>query len=171
MKNLRHYYNDLGFNIESFNQESFLAKKKGANFIFLKYTDYYFVKYLKNISVDIIKITHDTSKIIANGDFKLPKVLRLSVPNINTVFICNGDIPKEVIEFAKTRSISIAGGEQDSVFVLDMTKQKMYCAGREFSHISGEAKLIWGNKKEFKTLNGCNRSYTLMQDVFNYIST
>ncbi|WP_282041655.1 hypothetical protein [Winogradskyella flava] len=167
MQNIRLYFNDLGFDVEPISDTIFLAQKKGRHFMFLKFTDYYFVRHDENLSAEKIKDCHETSKIIANKDFKLPKSLRLTVPNINTVFITESNITEEVASFVKKRSFDFIGGQQDSIFLIDRLSSKMYCAGREYSHISGEAKLIWGNSKDFKKINGHNRSYQLMTNLFN----
>lgn len=167
MVNLRLYFNYKGFDVLSISGQDFVAKKKGSNYYFLKYVDFYFIRFMDEISLNGLKNAHDYSVSKANKEFKIPKALRLSVPNINTVFIVSRFISEDVILFSKERKINLVGGQQDSIFVLDSVASKMYCAGREYSYVSGEAKLIWGNSKEFKKLNGHNRSYQLMAHLFS----
>jgi len=166
IKDIQDYFKEAGFDIQKKLPEGFLAKKKGKHFKLLSYTDYYFVKFSDDISITTIDNIHKNSIIEANKDYKLPKYLRLSVPNINTVFIVENNISDEVISYAKQRSQNIVGGQQDSVFILSTLNYEMYAAGKEFSYISGEAKLIWGNQKEFRTINGHNRSYYFMTKLF-----
>ncbi|PQJ80369.1 hypothetical protein [Polaribacter porphyrae] len=171
LENMITFYRNSGFSVTEISATSFLAKKTGSNFIFLKYTDYYFVTLEENLSIEKINKCHKKSKENANKDFKLPKALRFSVPNINSVFITENNISKEVISCVRKRNIDIVGGQQESIFILDKSNYQLHSAGKELSHVSGRAKLIWGNKKEFTSLNGRNRSFYLMdkltQEIFS----
>lgn len=169
MNTFYQYFLNSGFTTHSTTDYfDFGAYKKGANFIFLKYTDYYFFKKLtqKSLTLKEVETIHLKSIEIANKDFTLPKALRLHVPNINTVIITNTKPDNEILEYINHLNKSIVGGQQDSIFILDVENETLYTNDVEKTKIIGEAKLIWGDQKEFKKINGKNRAYYTMIDFY-----
>lgn len=145
----------------------FLATKKGSNFFFLKYTDFYFVKEDNGgLLLENLVQFHQKAKEEANTYFKMPKALRLSVPNINSVFFTR-NVSQEIIDYVSTPKKNIVGGEQESIFVIDVETDMLYSSGIDKTKITGEAKLIWGDKKEFKTLNGRNRAFYFIGELLH----
>ena len=45
----------------------------------------------------------------------------------------------------------------------------LYTSGIEITKITAEAKLIWGNKKEFKEINGRNRAFYFIKNFISKI--
>lgn len=170
MKNFKSFFQERGFSLRNGHQSlsyDFCATKKGRQILIISYTDFYFVKTIDGVlSLKQVKKTHDTSKKEANKQYRMPKALRLNVPNINSVFICNSSISQDVIDFVSTHKSNFIGGEQESIFVIDQSNKRLYCAGIEKTKITGEAQLIWGKSKEFKDFNGKNRAFTLINQLF-----
>ena len=158
------FFKEKGFIITNEAHADFLAKKQGSNFVFMRYTDFYFFKSLSNsINLEVLKEYHEQSKKQASASFKMPKALRLHVPNINSVFITSKPVSNEVKNYLSRHKTSVLGGEQESIFVVDVYNKQLFSAGIEKTKISGEVQLIWGKSKEFKDINGKNRSYYIMK--------
>jgi len=144
----------------------FVAMRKGSNFIFLKYIDFYFVHLCdKPLTLDFIEENHKDSKKLANTFFSTPKALRLSVPNINTVFVSNSLVIDSIKEYVKIAKHSFIGGEQESIFIIDQFSKQLHSSGIDKTQVSGEARLIWGKSKEFKTINGRNRAFYTIKSL------
>ena len=157
------FFNKHSFKIEVIDSKNLSAKKNGNNFYFLKYIDFYFVKYVDSVSTDSIEDFHIQSIFTANKSFKMPKFLRLSIPNINSVIITNSSLSEEVVNYVSRKRINTLGGQQETVFIISISDQKIFCPGKEITKPKGEAKLFLGSQKEFKTLNGNNRAFYLME--------
>jgi hypothetical protein len=155
------------FDIEIINSENFIASKKGKIFMFFKYTDYYFIRSSKTTTTNTLEDFHIDSIFKVNKKIKTPKLLRISIPNINTITITNSVPGDDVIKSVSKRRVSLKGGQQESLFIVSLLSQKLFSAGKNITSVKGEAKLVFGNKKEFKTLNGNNRAFYLISELSN----
>lgn len=172
MQQFQDFFEQQGFQMElvlkmkHFDEPDFVAVKRGSNFMLMRYVDFFFVKQCSTpLSWDKVSRFHEQAKVLANRSFKLPKALRLTVPNINSVLITSFEPSKEIQAFLPVVKNSIFGGEQDSIFIVDKTVGVLYSSGREQTKITGEARMVWGNKKEFATINGRNRAHNLIESL------
>ena len=164
------YFLERGFDTreliwtEQSSNNSFLAVRSGSFYKLFRFTDYYFVYgFEQTPPLEELKKIHQGSKKQANLDFSMPKALRLKVPNINTVLITESAVSTEIASYVSKTQKTVMGGEQDSIFIYDKKNKSLFTSGIDMTTISGEAQLLWGNKKEFKQINGRNRSYYFMK--------
>lgn len=161
---------DVGLQKQHHFAADFVMSKHGSNYIFLQYIDYYFVRYCHSpLNYDFIEKYHKNSKKIVNKTFMLPKALRLKVPNINSVFVTPFEPSDEIKTNLSGLSKSIIGGEQDSIFIIDSKSKEVFSSGKEISKIYGEAQIVMGNQKEFKTINGRNRAHSLIDQLLQKV--
>lgn len=172
MQRLQDFFEQQGFQMElvlkmkHFDEPDFVAVKRGSNFMLMRYVDFFFIKQCNTpLSWDKVSQFHEQAKVLANNSFKLPKALRLTVPNINSVLITSFEPSKEIQAFLPVVKKSLLGGEQGSIFVFDKSSGELYSSGREQTRIVGEAKMVWGNEKEFDTINGRNRAHNLIEHL------
>ncbi|MFP2997497.1 hypothetical protein ABN763_16385 [Spongiivirga sp. MCCC 1A20706] len=172
MKKEMIFFQNEGFEITVVNDRFFWTKRKGRNALLLKFVDFYFLKEVDFIDVQAIHSFHERSIKTANQDFKLPRSLRLTIPNVNSVLITSNEPSKGVIEYVQKRNKSILGGQQDTVFLIDKEVARLYSPGLDITTIHGEAKVLWGDQKEFKKLNGHNRAYYFINAMIHnlYVS-
>lgn len=106
------------------------AFRKGRNFVFPQ-RDYLFFHDIekRNLDVRSAEKLHEAARAFVNSEYKLPKAMRLTVPNITSVFFADKVKDGNLIQLASNWTRSAIGGEIHQVIVLDVSSKTFYSQG------------------------------------------
>ncbi|MGB7342534.1 MAG: hypothetical protein WBC91_26785 [Phototrophicaceae bacterium] len=137
------------------------AIKKGRSMGVLPYTDFFFLHDFdtRKNAPSTLQGLHQKARQYANGQYVTPKILRLAVPNIATIAFSSDGFSEEMVHQVEKPTRSLMGGEIHGMYLIDLANFAVYSQGISLTYIVGEARLIWGSQKEFKTINPQNRAY------------
>ena len=126
---------DAGFQVKQdfvFGQSSadIYAFRKGRNFVFPQ-RDYLFFHDAEKRKLDVYAAEklHADARAFVNGEYKLPKAMRLTVPNITSVFFADKVKDGNLIQLASNWTRSAIGGEIHQVIVIDVSSKTFYSQG------------------------------------------
>lgn len=141
------------------------ALKKGRTALVLPFADYLFIHDFdqRTNTLDVLHDLHEKARRYVNAQYKMPKALRLSVPNIATIAISSGGFDELMKAKVQEKTRSIIGGEFHAMFLIDLQIKAMYSQGVSLTYVPGEARLIWGSRKQFKKIDPQNRAYYTVQ--------
>jgi hypothetical protein len=113
-----------------------LMVKKGRGLgPFFPYVDFVFVHEIDGATCDAAAIErfHGEAVAYAEGQFRLPRLLRYRIPNVVTIAVSQTGVSDALLEVA-TRSRQrqpATGGAKDSVYLLDTRGRRLHSAGPE----------------------------------------
>lgn len=110
-----------------------------------------------------LKEIHESNRKYANSFSKMPKSLRLNVPNIITIFIKEGSFSEALISWSQEQTRTITGGEFHSVFLLNCKDMTFYAQGKSKIHVPRMSDI------EFKRIDPQNRGYYLIEMISYYL--
>lgn len=137
-----------------------LAHRTGKSFGILKYHDFIFVHDGSSFYNSVSEVTkvHDAARRYVDGIFKLPKSMRLTVPNIITVVIQASPFSQELINLAEKSTRTMVGGEFHAIYLINTTDKIVH--GQGLSHTAVfTLPVIW---VEFKNVDPQNRGHYLI---------
>jgi hypothetical protein len=142
------------------------AKREGKSLLFLTYRDYFFVHDYDAIGGGPEKMLslHEKAREVVNAEYKMPKALRMTVPNIATILVSENGFSEDMIEAVKKNTRSFVGGEYHAMYLIDLKNKQFYSQGIHLMYIPGEAKLVFGHRKEFKKIDPQNRMHHLIKE-------
>ncbi len=140
-----------------------LAIKAGYNLPRLKwlpYVDYLFFHFIEKSDLDLKQI-HDAERAYVNSLFKTPRVLRLKMPNIVSIFISLQSFSIEQESYAQTKTLydDYRGGEKHSVHLIDMQNKKIVNQGLE------KVAVVGGGAYSFGKADPSNRVRSLIVNL------
>lgn len=142
------------------------VKREGKSMMVLKYRDYFFVHDVASVgSVEKLTELHEKARKVVNKEYKVPKALRMTVPNIATIVVSETGFSPEMIDTVQKNTRSIVGGEYHAMYLIDLKEKQMYSQGIHLQYVPGEARLIWGSRKEFKKIDPQNRMHYLIKEI------
>jgi hypothetical protein len=163
---------DQGFDIKRgfpFNHEiaDVYAFRKGRNFI-IPQRDYLFFHDIKNrnINVEIAETLHNAARGFVNKEYRVPKALRLTVPNITSVFYSETGVDDNFINLASKWTRSIIGGEIHQIIVVSFGTKTFYSQG--VNKVRASVDGISVNVK-FKKIDPQNRVHYLIEQIVSSI--
>lgn len=172
LQRIQHYFQAQKFEVTPNKQfadvqlnTNLYALRNGKTMGILPYGDYYFVHDFDqrtNTHAHLLDI-HEKARKYVNSMYRVPKILRLSVPNIITLAVSNRGFTPEMTEEVQKRTRSIVGGEIHAMYLLDLQSKQVFSQGISLTYVVGEARLIWGSQKEFKKIDPQNRAYYFVQ--------
>ncbi len=171
------YFNNNGFMLNPWPDERILngstryyLEKKGKVLMgLLPYVDHIFLHELNADSAknkDIIIQVHDKERDFVNAQIKTPKTLRLKIPNIISVFFTKSPFNPDIVEYIKSNTTIIKGGEAHSVFLIDIPNRSVISQGTKETYVMGTAGLM---HLKFKQTDPFNRAYYHVHNMFNDI--
>ena len=139
------------------------AFRKGKNFVFPQ-RDYFFFHDIdkRRLDVNLITKLHKEARDYVNGLYKIPKVLRFTVPNIASVFYSNEFITGEIINLAEQNTRSGIGGEIQQIFAIDFKAGRFYSQGINTVRAMAEGASV---KMKFNKIDPQNRAYYLIERI------
>lgn len=166
LKSAGDYLSSQGFYIEGnavFKEYGFsadlYAKKSGRSlFVFFPYDDYFFIHDFSGggvQSLDGLRSVHEKTREYINSLYRLPKALRYRVPNIITIAVSEKGFLPDLQRYAVERKESIAGGEKNSVFLVDLVNRIVISQGLETTHVDMLS-------IQFNRVNPSNRAYHIV---------
>jgi hypothetical protein len=134
----------------------FFALKTGKSLgPFFPYEDYFFFHVMprgrENGREELTRL-HEAARGYVNSKYKVPKMLRLKVPNIITIAVSETSFPIDAVKYAKEDTTVITGGEKHSVYLVDLLKKGIVSQGIEITHSDGIPFV-------FNTVNPTNRAF------------
>lgn len=139
------------------------AFRKGRNFVFPQ-RDYLFFHDIekRNIDVRSAESLHEAARTFVNSEYKLPKAMRLTVPNITSVFYADKVTDSELIKLANEWTRSIIGGEIHQVIVIDTASKTFYSQGAHTVRAVVEGIAV---KMTFDKIDPQNRAQHLIEKL------
>lgn len=119
--------------------------------------DYIFIHDLcgrGDVQMDGIIGLHERARKYVNGFYRLPKVLRFSVPNIVSFFISDAGFPGDAVGYSEKKTRTMAGGEIHSVYLADLKLKRIHGQGMNTVTVDGI-------RFVFKKIDPQNRAYNL----------
>jgi hypothetical protein len=106
------------------------AFRKGRNFVFPQ-RDYFFFHDAekRNIDIHLAEKLHNDARAFVNSEYKLPKAMRLTVPNITSVIYADKIKDDNLIQLASKWTRSVIGGEIHQIIVADLSSKTFYSQG------------------------------------------
>jgi hypothetical protein len=137
------------------------AFRKGRNFVFPQ-RDYFFFHDLDKRKLDLKMVMklHEEARGYVNGMYKMPKILRFTVPNIASVFYSVDFIPGDIIELAYKDTRSGIGGEIQQIFAIDFKSGRFYSQGTNMVRARYEGASV---KMKFNKIDPQNRAYNIVK--------
>jgi hypothetical protein len=141
---------------------AFATKRGHSAGPFLPYVDYLFVHDLDVASRNelwVFEPMHEAAREYVDSQFKLPRPLRYTVPNIVSVGFSHRGFSDEMIGYAeryKGRDRP-AGGEKHSVYLFDLCGGIMHSQGPEATPTRYGGSMV-------STVNPTNRVYVLISE-------
>lgn len=137
------------------------AFRKGRNFVFPQ-RDYFFFHDIdkRNINTDIAEKLHGAAREYVNGEYKMPKAMRLTVPNITSVFVSETTVDSRLIELASKWTRSAIGGEIHQIIAVDLKSRTYYSQGEHTVRASVEGVAV---KMKFSKIDPQNRAQNLLK--------
>ena len=141
------------------------AEKSGKSMLILPFTDYFFIHNFDDQPkhLEHFQKLHESARSYVNAQYKVPKALRISVPNIATIAFSMHAFPQDMTDYVQQNTRSVVGGEFHAMYLIDMENKEFYSPGRNTTYVHGEARLIWGSHKEFKRIDPQNRTFYLVE--------
>ncbi len=139
------------------------AFRKGRNFVFPQ-RDYLFFHDIekRNIDARSAKSLHEAARTFVNSEYKLPKAMRLTVPNITSVFYADKVTDNELIKLANEWTRSVIGGEIHQVIVIDTASKTFYSQGTHTVRAVVEGIAV---KMTFDKIDPQNRAQHLIEKL------
>lgn len=140
----------------------FFALKTGKSLgPFFPYEDYFFFHVMqradKNDREELARI-HEAARAYVNSKYKVPRVLRLKVPNIITIAVSETSFPIDAVKYAKEDTTVITGGEKHSIYLVDLLKKGIVSQGIEITHSDGIPFV-------FNNVNPTNRAFHAVSEL------
>lgn len=123
--------------------------------------DYIFIHDLSktgNNSKSAIEAVHEAERKYVNSLYKMPKILRLKVPNIISFFISSNGFTNDVLQYANIPGRSATGGEFHFVFLIDCNEKTIYGQGKSIISVDGM-------NFEFKSIDPQNRAFQIASSI------
>lgn len=141
--------------------------KQGRTMGILPYGDYFFIHDFDRLTNTMETLTslHENARKFVNAQYRTPKMLRLSVPNIATIAVATQGFSESMQAEVQKRTRSVVGGEIHAMYLIDLKEKVVYSQGISITYIVGEARLVFGTQKEFKTIDPQNRTYYTVQNL------
>jgi hypothetical protein len=135
------------------------AFRKGLNFVFPQ-RDYLFFHDIekRNLDVHSAEKLHEAARAFVNSEYKLPKAMRLTVPNITSVFFANKVTDKSLISLAS----SAIGGEIHQIIVIDVSSKTFYSQGTHTVRAVVQGVAV---KMKFNTIDPQNRAHYIIKNL------
>ncbi len=141
--------------VENITVPLYARRKKGSQeFLFIYNAD------VLPRNVEALKTIHEQGRRYANSFFKLPKALRVKIPNILSIFIKSGWLTEEMKLWAQEPTRTMVGGEYHSVFFIDVENPAVY--GQGISKAFVETGTGVTLEFEFRKIDPQNRSHYLV---------
>ncbi len=139
------------------------AFRKGRNFVFAQ-RDYFFFHDIekRGINADIAERLHSAAREYVNSDYKIPKAMRLTVPNITSVFFSATGVDSGLIQLASKWTRSAIGGEIHQVIAVDFKSRTFYSQGTHTVRASVQGVEV---SMEFKKIDPQNRAQYLVKSL------
>lgn len=139
------------------------AFRKGRNFVFPQ-RDYFFFHDVekRNLGVRSAEKLHDAARTFVNCEYKLPKAMRFTVPNITSVFFANKVTDNELIRLASNWTRSIIGGEIHQIIVIDVSSKTFYSQGAHTVRAVVEGVAV---KMTFDKIDPQNRAQYIIKNL------
>jgi hypothetical protein len=139
------------------------AFRKGRNFVFPQ-RDYFFFHNIdeRNITPDLAEKLHNSARAFVNSEYKVPKALRLTVPNITSVFYSAKGVEGGMIQLASKWTRSVIGGEIHQIMVIDFASKTFYSQGTHAVRASVEGFAV---KIKFSKIDPQNRAHYLIEQL------
>lgn len=139
------------------------AFRKGRNFVFAQ-RDYFFFHDIekRSINADIAERLHSAAREYVNSDYKIPKAMRLTVPNITSVFFSVTGVDSGLIQLASKWTRSAIGGEIHQVIAVDFKSKTFYSQGTHTVRASVQGVEV---SMEFKKIDPQNRAQYLIKSL------
>jgi hypothetical protein len=157
---------DAGFQIKQdfvFGHDSadIYAFRKGRNFVFPQ-RDYLFFHDIekRNLDVHSAEKLHEAARAFVNSEYKLPKAMRLTVPNITSVFFANKVTDNDLVRLASNWTRSVIGGEIHQIIVIDVSTKTFYSQGVHTVRAVVEGVAV---KMTFDKIDPQNRAQNLIE--------
>lgn len=137
------------------------AFRKGRNFVFPQ-RDYLFFHDIekRNLNVRSAEKLHEAARTFVNSEYKLPKAMRLTVPNITSVFFADKVKDNELIRLASNWTRSVIGGEIHQIIVIDVSSKTFYSQGVHTVRAVVEGVAV---KMTFDKIDPQNRAQNLIE--------
>lgn len=113
-----------------------------------------------------MKRMHEEARKYVNAFYKVPKALRLKVPNIVTLFVSSKGFDEEMQKWVEQPTRSAIGGEIHSICLIDINLMCSY--GQDISRTrvtSGTVRL----NVEFKEIDPQNRTFYLLNEMMKQL--
>jgi len=139
------------------------AFRKGRNF-FIPQRDYLFFHDIKNrnINTEYAEKLHDAARDFVNKEYRVPKALRLTVPNITSVFYSETGVNDSFINLASKWTRSVIGGEIHQIIVVYFGSKTFYSQGVNKVRTSLEGVSV---NVKFNKIDPQNRAHYLIERI------
>ncbi len=140
----------------------FFALKTGKSLgPFFPYEDYFFFHVMqrgaKNDREELTRI-HEAARAYVNSRYKVPKMMRLKVPNIITIAVSETSFPIDAVKYSKEDTTVITGGEKHSVYLVDLLQKGIVSQGIEITYSEGFPFV-------FNNVNPTNRAFHTVSEL------
>jgi len=139
------------------------AFRKGRNFVFAQ-RDYFFFHDVdkRKINTDMAEKLHSAAREFVNSEYKVPKAMRLTVPNITSVFVLDSFVDSRLIELASKWTRSAIGGEIHQIIAVDFRSRTYYSQGTHTVQANVEGFTV---SVKFKKIDPQNRAQYLIKSI------
>lgn len=124
IQNCTSYLTGIGF-VEATKDGLIRYERKGKTLGILPYGDYLYFHEGVQSSQSITQM-HDQDRAQVNAEFRVPKALRLSVPNIVSIFFLEESPSSQMIELVHSANRNMVGGEVHAIVVVDLPNQQVH---------------------------------------------
>lgn len=100
-------------------------ERKGKTLGILPYGDYLYFHQGAQTSQSITQL-HDQDRAQVNAEFRVPKALRLAVPNIVSIFFLEKAPSTEMVELVHGSNRNVVGGEVHAIVLVDLENRQIH---------------------------------------------
>ncbi len=139
------------------------AFRKGRNFVFPQ-RDYFFFHDIekRKITAELAEKLHNGARAFVNSDYKLPKAMRLTVPNITSVFYSDKSVDNELVQLGSKWTRSMIGGEIHQIIFVDLRSKTIYSQGTHTVKAAVQGVIV---NIKFNKIDPQNRSIYLIEKL------
>ncbi len=168
MQNILHncgsYLTSIGF-VPVIKGDLTWYERTGKTLGILPYGDYLFF-HTDVSSPEAITARHEVDRVVINARYRVPKALRLAVPNIVSIFFLEESPTSQMIELVHRATRNVVGGEIHAIVLVDLATRQIHLPSNT-SYVLNVQGIEIANKLADKA-DPTNRANSILQAMFIY---